>query len=363
MRRADSKHMGTLLNNTCSTGCSAVTPKGPRCSPNWHCPIGSWENESVVMGADAMDLATHAFKNAYPPMDYYGSTPWYQPLGAGFGIYWMAATRFWHWGSAVTGTYDIALASSRDGRNFTFVERSAWLSPGLDGSRGSRRLWFAPPGPVRVGDEELYFVTRANTDEYSGESLPSCLSFPLSSAPGTPLPPTPPSSSSLLLLPLLLLSLSLPSSPVVCRDQSSTGPSIDPKSPHGEWEAEIGVGRLRLNGLVSLDAPYTDPAGAAVLTTKPIVYQGSKLLINLDAGGGGSLFVQVYRPNKTEPLLTSNFLVHNGVDLEVAFVSGAAWGGGRVANKTAVADLAGTPVVLVLRMQDCKLYGLRFANK
>jgi hypothetical protein len=44
-----------------------------------------------------------------------------------------------------------------------------------------------------VGEEELYFVSRTNTDEYSGLS-------------------------------------------------------IDPKSPHGEWEAEIAVGRLRLNG-------------------------------------------------------------------------------------------------------------------
>jgi hypothetical protein len=237
--------------------------------------------------------------------DYYGSTPWYQPLGAGHGIYWMAAVRFWHWGTAITGTYDIALASSRDGRNYTFVDRSPWLSPGLDGSRGSRRLWFAPPGPIRVGDEELYFVSRANTDEYSG-------------------------------------------------------PSIDPKSPHGEWEAEIGVGRLRLNGLVSLDSPYTDPAGAAVLTTKPIIFQGAKLFINLDAGGGGSLVVQVFTPGDTKPLLTSNFLVHNGVDLEVAFASGEAWGGGRPVNTTAIAQLAGKPVVLALRMQDCKLYGLRF---
>ena len=65
-------------------------------------------------------------------------------------------------------------------------------------------------------------------------------------------------------------------------------------------------------------------------------------------------------PGDTKPLLTSNFLVHNGVDLEVAFASGEAWGGGRPVNTTAIAQLAGTPVVLVLRMQDCKLYGLQF---
>ena len=66
-----------------------------------------------------------------------------------------------------------------------------------------------------------------------------------------------------------------------------------------------------------------------MLTTKPIIYRGDKLLINLDAGGGGSLFVQVFTTDDSQPLLTSNFLVHNGVDLEVAFASGEAWGGGR----------------------------------
>ena len=53
-----------------------MTPKGIRCSPDWHCPIGEWQNESVVMGADEIDLATHVqggqWDPASPPMDYYG---------------------------------------------------------------------------------------------------------------------------------------------------------------------------------------------------------------------------------------------------------------------------------------------------
>jgi hypothetical protein len=35
----------------------------------------------------------------------------------------------------------------------------------------------------------------------------------------------------------------------------------------------------------------------------------------------------------------------------------------RPVNTTAVAALSGTPVVLVLRMQDCKLYGLQFSDE
>lgn len=57
-------------------------------------------------------------------------------------------------------------AYSRDGTNFTFIDRTPWLRPGLAGSSSSRQLWLGQPGPVRMGDEELYFVTGANSKEY-----------------------------------------------------------------------------------------------------------------------------------------------------------------------------------------------------
>ena len=281
--------------------------------------VGSWANQSVVMGADALDTSTHPYGTMDGgPVDIYGTTPWYVDHGGGFGWYFMVAVRFWHWGrpgpdQPVTGTKDLVLAASRDGENFSFVEHAPWLSPGLDGSVGSRQLWLAPPGPVRVGNEELYFVTRSNVDEYSGLS-------------------------------------------------------IDPKSPHGEWEAEIAMGKLRVDGLVSLDAAYTSAEDAAVLMTKPFVFAGRRLLLNLDASGGGSLFIELYvggteatASGSAPPLLTSKYLVHNGADLEVEFLNGGGAGPGAV-NTTAIASLAGTPIVLVMRMQDCRLYGLRFAS-
>ena len=54
---------------------------------------------------------------------------------------------------------------SRDGATFEYIERTPWIRPGLCGTVGSRRMWLANTGPVAVGDEELYFVTRANTAE------------------------------------------------------------------------------------------------------------------------------------------------------------------------------------------------------
>lgn len=121
------------------------------------------------------------------------------------------------------------------------------------------------------------------------------------------------------------------------------GVSIDPASPNGEWRSEIGVGRLRVNGLVSLDAPYTSVADAATLTTKPFIFSGSKLLLNLDAGGGGSLFIEVHLGSASSPpVLTSSFLTHNGVDLVAPFRPSA--NASVVANATAIASLAGRPV-------------------
>jgi hypothetical protein len=97
-------------------------------------------------------------------------------------------------------------------------------------------MWLAAPGAVRVGDDELFFVTRTNTAEG--------------------------------------ISLSL--------DPLATG-----------WESEIAMGRLRKHGLVSLDAPYSTNTDAAVLTTKPLIFRGKELVLNLNSAGGGSLMVEV----------------------------------------------------------------------
>jgi hypothetical protein len=95
-----------------------------------------------------------------------------------------------------------------------------------------------------------------------------------------------------------------------------------------------------------------------VLHTKPFIFKGTRMLINLEASGGGSLTVQLYHASSTSddyPLLTSTPVVLNGVDLVVS------WGAtNHVGNATAVATYAGVPVRLVMTMQDCNLYGFQF---
>ena len=127
-----------------------------------------------------------------PPVDYYGTTPWHD---ADSGLYFQTAVRFWHWQCVPwdgPGTKDLALMTSRDGDRWQFVSRAPVASPSADGTASSRQVraplrahdsesergggassihafashlrstpqvWLAPPGPVRVGEEDLYFLT------------------------------------------------------------------------------------------------------------------------------------------------------------------------------------------------------------
>jgi hypothetical protein len=165
---------------------------------------------------------------------------------------------------------------------------------------------------VRQGDEEAYFVTRSNVDEGMHEGVYSGW--------------------------------------------------VDPKSPGGLWQSDIAVGKLRLNGLVSLDAKYSSAENAATLKTKPFKFAGQRLFVNIDASGGGSLVVEARHAGKDgeegPALLTSAPLVYNGVALEVLWSVGGntSWGG----NATLVAALAGVPIVLTMRLQDCHIYGFQF---
>jgi hypothetical protein len=198
------------------------------------------------------------------------------------------------------------------------VDRSPWLSPGLAGSSSSRQLWLAQPGPVRIADEEIYFVSRGNTKEYCN-----------------------------------------------CPND------VDPKTPSGQSEGDIAVGRLRLDGLFSLDAPYSSAVDAAVLETKPFVYAAAsqQLLLNLDATSG-SVVVSVFVGGGSQatgsgddelPVLVSAPLVHNDVNHAVRFLNRP---DDTSVNETGIAALAlaGTPIRLQFRMQSCRLYGFRFVG-
>jgi len=202
-----------------------------------------WDNETIVMRPDGMDLATYDTPDPQPPVDYYGAAVFRYPDNE--GVYIMLAQTFWHWKSRPAGQevrldgqpakylapalVDVRLAVSRDGKAFARVGgRKPFLRLGLSGSYSSQRIW-AMPNPIEMGDEIWIYYAGKNENKDS---------------------------------------------------------FIDPAA--GESRAGISRAVMRLDGLVSADADY---AGGEIVT--PLLrFTGSTLQLNVDAGGGGSVRVE-----------------------------------------------------------------------
>jgi hypothetical protein len=107
----------------------------------------------------------------------------------------------------------------------------------------------------------------------------------------------------------------------------------------------------RLDGFVSADAAY---AGGE-LTTAPVVFSGSRLELNVDAGVAGSVQVEMLdgdgNPIPGFTLVEADAIKLNHIARTVT------WRG-----KDDVSALAGAPVRLRFVMRDAKLYAFRFVD-
>ena len=170
----------------------------------------------------------------------------------------------------------------------------------MDGTAGSRTVWLAPPGPIRSqnGLTESFFVTRDNAAE-SVERI------------------------------------------------------LDVNSKSG-WQSEVAIGQLRVDGLVSVDAAYVSESDAATLLTKPLLGFNGTLHLNVDAGAGGSVIVEVLNATNGERLATSTPVIGNSISARVE------WGG--LGAVESFANTAGA-VQLLLRLQACSLYSLSFGQQ
>ena len=269
-----------------------------------------WGNETVVLAADAADNATHLSPTPKPPVDYYGADVFRYPDDS--GPYVMLSQPFWHftrrpegqrWGTADVenpksgenlgpAMIDVRLNVSRDGTSFSRTGgRRAFLSPGPAGAFDSRMVW-ALPNPVVMGDEVWVYYAGTNKD-HDG--------------------------------------------------------FVDPAAS-GELSG-ISVATMRLDGFVSADADY---AGGEI-TTHPLRFDGNRLEVNLDAGAGGSMRVELLDasghpvPGHTRDEAT--LLCGNAVRMPVT------WG-----DSADVGALAGKPVRLRFLMRDCRLYAFGFVN-
>ncbi len=291
--------------------------------------LKGWDNKSVALEADKIDLATHTTSTGQPPVDYYGAAVFpYEDT------YIMLAQAFWHWQDrpgqlrdalpmhverqpgpripAVSAgirdesrslaasasrkglgpsAFDVRLLVSRDGKQFQRVgQRKPFMAIGPEGAFDSRFVWVAP-NPVRMGDELWIY--------YFGDN----------------------------------------------RDHDS---NIDPLAG-GQHRTGIGRAVLRLDGFVSADADYT----GGELTTPPLRFSGKRLELNLDTSGGGSAEAEVLDADG-KPLAgfaRADAIAINGNSVRMPV---------RWRNGDDVSPLAGKPVRLRFHLRDCKLYAFQF---
>jgi len=111
----------------------------------------------------------------------------------------------------------------------------------------------------------------------------------------------------------------------------------------------------RLDGFVSVDAPYEREGG---LTTHPLRFQGSRLVLNVDAGATGYLQVgfedEAGRPVPGFGVDDCVYVNGNHVEHEVR------WLGADGKVHADVSALAGRPVRMVFRLRGTALYAFQF---
>ena len=182
---------------------------------------------------------------------------------------------------------DVYLGYSRDGKAFRRpADRRPFLSLGPDGRFDSRRVW-ALPDPVRMGDELWIYYAGGNRDHDH---------------------------------------------------------FVDPVA--GRRLTGLGRAVLRLDGFVAAEAGFE----GGELVTRPLTFSGDRLLLNLQASGGGSLQVEVLDADgRALDGYASGPLTGDSVALE--------W-----RPQQGLRRLAGRPVRLRLRLRACSLYAFRFAD-
>ena len=110
----------------------------------------------------------------------------------------------------------------------------------------------------------------------------------------------------------------------------------------------------RLDGFVSIDSPY---GREARVVTRPLVFAGNRLLLNIDTDAVG--YAQVgFLDESGRPV--EGFSVDDCIYINGDFVEAEVEWLGRGKD---VSELAGRTVQIVLRMRGSKLYALQFVNR
>ncbi|MBN2291762.1 MAG: hypothetical protein JXM70_05015 [Pirellulales bacterium] len=252
------------------------------------------KNTGLAIWPDETDLATYPMENGKVPVDYYGATVF--PYEEAPGVYIMLANAYWHWDKQsdhyAPATFDVRLAVSRDSKQFTRAgKRRPFLTLGPAGRFDSRLVW-AMPNPIRMGDEIWIYYAGLNENHQN---------------------------------------------------------KLDPAAPGGKRLGAISRAIMRLDGFVSADAPYE----GGELVTPAIRFSGKGLELNVDAGAGGCVLVELLdaegKPIEGFSAKDASPVWGNSLRMPVT------WG-----DKADVSRLAGKPIKIRFVMRDCKLYAFQF---
>ena len=256
-------------------------------------------NVNMVLSADEWD----GFK------DFYSCFPAQYPWAEDVHIMYLKTLRHFHpsrqpWfpGFAdLNGPLQTVLALSRDGENWNRLDRGEYLPLGLmdEVDRGRTSMG---GGIIKVGNY-LYSYYWANPQIH--DTVPMRAEYPL-------------------------------------------------EGYLKEWaEKSLGIfgARQRLDGFVSIDADYKGGS----LTTPPLLFSGNRLVLNQNAGGQGTIFVEL-RDVNDQPLPGYQL-----ADCEEITCNDVAWEV-RWRGKADISHLASRPIKLHFKMRAAKLYAFQFAS-
>jgi len=187
------------------------------------------------------------------------------------------------------GLMDVQLATSRDGINWTRVDRRPFL-PLAESSEWDSAMLYMFKGLV-INEKEIWMY-------YWGRNYPHSWSV---DEPGKP------------------------------------------------WKASFGRLRLRLDGFVSVDAPYT----GGELTTIPINVTANRLVLNIQTSAAGMAKVEILDADG-KPI--PSFTLQEADEIKGNFIrKTVTWNG-----SSDIRSLVGRPVQLHFVMRDAKLFSFQF---
>ena len=116
-----------------------------------------------------------------------------------------------------------------------------------------------------------------------------------------------------------------------------------------KFKGVISRAILRVDGFTSIDASYV----GGEFTTVPLIFEGSKLVVNVETSAGGYLRVGLLKPNGEfiKGYSPKECDVVNGNFVEKVIT----WRG-----EENISDFSGEPIKLYFKMKDAKLYSFQF---